>query len=127
MIPPIAAEQSSSLGVDGAKDLRQSERGTLDDTGREKWRGCVGERIDLDDEEGWFRSAASMARDVFDRLRRRQRRPPGKSEPSPQLLAKAVSAAGPDVAPEAIETRLRGRIVGRPPWMQDMLLRSVMT
>ena len=34
--------------------------GTLDDAGRGKWRERVGERIDLDDEEGWYRSEASM-------------------------------------------------------------------
>ena len=88
--------------------------GTLDDAEREKWRGRVGERIDLDDDEGWFRSEASMARDAFDRRWRRQHCPPEKSELPPQLLAKAVSAAGPDVAPETIETGWREWITDQP-------------
>ena len=87
----------------------------LDGIGRAKRRVRVGDRTDMDDEEGWFRSEASMARDAFDRRWRRQRRPPEKSAPPPQLLASTAAAAGPDVAPEAIEAGWRGWITDQPP------------
>jgi len=100
---------------------------TLDDAGQEKWRGRVGERIDLDDDEGWFRSEASMARDAFDRRWHRQHCPPEKSELPPQLLARAAAAAGPAEDPAAIEAGWREWIIDQPSWMQDMLMHSVMT
>ena len=50
---------------------------TLDEAERRTLRREVGERIELDDGEGWFRSEASMARDAFDRRWRRQHCPPG--------------------------------------------------
>ena len=100
---------------------------TLDGAERQALRRQVGERIELDDGEGWYRSEASMARDAFDRRWRRQHCPPEKSELPPQLLARAVSAAGPGVAPEAVEAGWREWIVDQPPWMQDMLMHSVIS
>ena len=100
---------------------------TLDEAKRQVLRRQVGERIDLDDDEGWFRSEASMARDAFDRRWRHQHCPPEKTELPPQLLARAASAAGPDADPEAIETGWRKWIVDQPQWMQDMLMMSVMS
>ena len=114
-------------GLDWIGEMALAWWATLDDAGREKWRGRVGERIDLNDDEGWFRSEASMARDAFDRRWRRQHCPPEKSELAPQLLARATTAAGPAADPEAIEAGWREWIVDQPPWMQDMLMHSVMT
>ena len=98
--------------------------GTLDEDERQALRREVGERIELDDGEGWYRSEASMARDAFDRRWRRQHCPPGEMELPPQLLARAVRATG--AAPEAIEAGWRGWIVDQPSWMQDSLMMSVM-
>ena len=114
-------------GPDWIGEMALDWWGTLDDDGRENWRGRVGERIDLDDDEGWFRSEASMARDAFDRRWRRQHCPPGKMELPPQLLARAAAAAGPAEDPAAIEAGWREWIVDQPSWMQDMLMHSVMT
>lgn len=113
-------------GPDWIGEMALAWWGTLDDAGRGKWRGRVGERIDLDDEEGWYRSEASMSRDAFDRRWRHQRCPPEQAELPPQLLARAAAAAGPDAAPGAIEAGWRGWIVDQPSWMQDMLMHSVM-
>lgn len=96
-------------------------------TGSGKWRERVGERIDLDDDEGRFRSEASMARDAFDRSWRRQHCPPEKMELPPQLLARATTSAGPDTNPETVEAGWREWIVDQPSWMQDILMHSVMT
>ena len=100
---------------------------TLDEAERRALRRQVGERIDLDDGEGWFRSEASMARDAFDRRWRHQRCPPEKAKLPPQLLDRAAAAAGPNVGPEAIDAGWRRWIVGQPQWMQDMLMISVMS
>ena len=48
----------------------------------------------------------------------------GEMEQPPQLLARAVRAAG--AAPEAIEAGWREWIVDQPSWMQDSLMMSVM-
>ena len=96
--------------------------GTLDEAERQSLRLEVGERIELDDGEGWYRSEASMARDAFDRRWRRQHCPPGEMKLPPQLLARA---AGTDA--EVIEAGWRAWIVGQPSWMQDMLMTSVMS
>ena len=101
--------------------------GTLDEAERQAWRRQVGERIELDDGEGWFRSEASMARDAFDRHWRHQHCPPEKMQLPPQLLARAAQTAGPDADPKAIEAGWREWIVGQPSWMQDMVLSSVLS
>ena len=123
--PDQAADGNGDL--DWIGEMALDWWGTLDDAEREKWRGRVGERIDLNDDEGWFRSEASMARDAFDRRWRRQHCPPEKMELPPQLLAKALAAAGPDTNPKAFEAGWREWIVDQPSWMQDMLMHSVMT
>ena len=64
-----------NVDLDWIGEMALAWWGTLDDAEREKWRGSVGERIDLDDDEVWFRSEASMARDAFDRRWRRQHLP----------------------------------------------------
>ena len=101
--------------------------GTLDGAERQSLRLEVGERIELDDGEGWYRSEVSMARDAFDRRWRRQHCAPGDMELPPQLLARAARAAGADADPEAIEAGWRGWIVDQPSWMQDSLMMSVMS
>ena len=68
-----------------------------------------------------------MARDAFDCRWRRQHSPPEESELPPQLLAWAVSAVGPVKDPSAIETGWREWIVDQPPWIQSMLLHSVIS
>ena len=123
--PDQAADGNGDL--DWIGEMALAWWGTLDDAEQENWRGRVGERIDLDDDEGWFRSEASMARDAFDRRWRRQHCPPEKSELPPQLLARAAAAAGPAEDPAAIEAGWREWIVDQPSWMQDMLMHSVMT
>ena len=100
---------------------------TLGEAERQALRSEVGERIELDDGEGWYRSEASIARDAFDRRWRRQHCPPGRMELPPQLLARAARAAGADADPEAIEAGWREWIVGQPSWMQDMPMMSVMS
>lgn len=90
-------------------------------------RRQVGERIDLDDDEGWFRSEAWMAWDVFDRCWRHQRCLPEKTKLPPQLLDRAAATAGPDVDPKAIDADWRRWIVDQPQWMQDMPMMSVMS
>ncbi|MDE0003967.1 MAG: replication initiator protein A, partial [Rhodospirillaceae bacterium] len=100
---------------------------TLDEAERQALRRQVGERIELDDGEGWYRSEASIARDAFDRRWRRQHCPPGEMELPPQLLARAARAAGADADPAAVEAGWREWIVGQPSWMQDMPMMSVMS
>ena len=67
---------------------------TLDEAERKALRRQVGERIDLDDDEGWFRSEASMARDAFDRRRRHQRRLPERTVMPPQSLGRPPPLPG---------------------------------
>ena len=50
---------------------------TLEEERQEALRQQVGECIELDNGEGWFRSKASIARDAFDRCFRHQRCPAG--------------------------------------------------
>ena len=100
---------------------------TLDEAEQQALRLQVGERIELSDGEGWFRSEASMARDAFDRRWRHQHCPPERMEIPPQLLARAVATAGPDVGPDDIEAGWREWIVGQPHWMQNMAMRSVIS
>ena len=127
----VDRRQADPAAVDDAPDwigeMATEWWETLDGAEQQALRRQVGERIELDDGEGWYRSEASMARDAFDRRWRRQHCPPEKSELPPQLLSRAVSVAGPGVAPEAVEAGWREWIVDQPPWMQDMLMHSVIS
>ena len=99
---------------------------SLRDAEREFWRSQVGERIELSDGEGWFRSEASMAGEAFDRRWRQQLGPVEWMELPPQLLARAALAAGPDVGTGEIEAGWREWIVDID-WLHDRPLWSVMS
>lgn len=98
----------------------------LDETNREGWRSRIGERIELSDGEGWFRSEHSMASEAFDLCWRRQRCPVECMEIPPQLLDRAVRIAGPDASPEAVEVGWRQWIVDIE-WLHDRPLHSVLS
>lgn len=97
--------------------------GTLDEAELQDLCREVGERIELDDGKGWYRSEASMARDAFDRRFRHQHCPSGEMELPPQLLARAARAAGADA--EAIEAGWCRCIVDQPSLVQDTPMMSV--
>ncbi|MDE0306646.1 MAG: replication initiator protein A [Albidovulum sp.] len=96
--------------------------GSLGGGEREAWRDLVGDRVELSDGEGWFRSEASIAREAFDRRWLRQRRPAAESELPPQLLARAAAEAG--AAPEEVERFWREWIPAKP-YLHDRPLSSV--
>ncbi len=97
---------------------------TLDDDEREFWRSRIGERVELNDGEGWFRSETSMASEAFDRRWRQQLGPVERMELPPQLLARAALAAGPGGG--KIEAGWREWIVDVE-WLHDRPLYSVMS
>ena len=63
----VPAKREDALDWPGVMALDRRE--TLDGAGREKRRNRVRERIELDDDEGWFHSEATTARYAFDRRR----------------------------------------------------------
>ena len=106
---------------DGAADRSWLQRiaeewwAALDEAEREHWRFRVGERVELSDGEGWFRSEQSMARIAFEAAWPPDRLPPA-DRPLPQaLLAYAAAEAGlEDPDPAALQRGWRAEIEERP-------------
>ena len=108
--------------ADWIQEMATEWWGSLGDGEREAWRDLVGDRIELDSGEGWFRSEASIAREAFDRRWRRQPCPAPEAELPPQLLARAAAEAG--AAPEEVERFWRKWILALP-YLHDRLFSSV--
>ncbi len=100
---------------------------TLGDAERAAWRERVGERVELEEGEGWFRSETSLARAAFDARWRRQNRPPEEMELPPQLLARAVDRADPDTSAGVFEAGWRSWIAVQPDWMRNAWMSSALT
>ena len=109
-------------GADWIQEMANEWWGSLGDGERDDWRDLVGDRVVLNDGEGWFRSEASIAREVFERRWLRQPCPAAESELPPQLLARAAAEAG--TGPEEVERFWREWIPARP-YLHDRLLSSV--
>ena len=109
---------TNSGGTDGRDWLQRIAEewwAALDEAEREGWRDRIGERVELSDGAGWFRSEASMARAAFEAAWPPDRLPPA-DRPLPQaLLAYAAAEAGlRDPDPAALQRGWRAEIEERP-------------
>ena len=101
---PIRSEKWRSIGG-----------GTLDGAGQEMRRKPVCRRSDLDDDEGWFNSVATIARDTFNHRWRRLCLTLEKTEPPPKLLVKGTQAVGPEAGRRQTAAGWRKQTFNQPP------------
>lgn len=97
----------------------------LDEKDRDAWRDRIGQRVELTDGQGWFRSEPSFAVEAFRHRFWRQPAPAHEIDLPPQLLARAAADAGPGVDPETVEREWR-KWIRNYPWLHDQPLVSVL-
>ncbi|MCY3878384.1 MAG: replication initiator protein A [Rhodobacteraceae bacterium] len=121
-----AADSADGNKSDWIQEMAGEWWKTLGNSERTAWRQEVGERVELEDGEGWFRSEKSMARAAFNARWRHQDCPTEEMELPPQLLARAVDRAGPDTDAQDFEEAWRKWIAKQPDWRKDTWLFSVL-
>lgn len=109
---------TASTGADGRDWLQRIAEdwwAAFDEDERESWRARIGERVELNNGEGWFRSEASMARAAFETAWPPDRLPPADRPLPPALLTYAAAEAGlKDPDPAALQRGWRAEIEERP-------------